>query len=89
MNDLGRRMRLAIQASRMIQRDVAAKTGVHESGLSRYVNGKQIPMADYLTAFVNVTGCDGHWLLTGQGEVRYTSRGEAAKILKEARRVLG
>lgn len=89
MNELGRRMRLAIQASEMMQREVAERSGVHESALSRYVNGKQIPMADYLTAFVTVTSCDGHWLLTGEGDVRYTSRSDAAKILKEARRVLG
>lgn len=36
--------------------------------VARYLRGDAIPDAATLSAFVKSTGCNGHWLLTGEGQ---------------------
>jgi len=63
---IGARMEHAVTVTGLTQREVAALSGTSESTLSRYINGRQTPGSGYLARFVEVTGADGHWLLTGQ-----------------------
>ena len=39
-----------------------------ESTMHNYLNGATLPSSDFLEVVVNLTGCNGHWLLTGEGE---------------------
>lgn len=43
------------------------RCGLTSNSLNRYLDG-QLPKLDVLQKIVEATGCNGHWLLTGEGE---------------------
>jgi len=40
-----------------------------ESTMHNYLNGTTLPTSDFLEAVVNLTGANGHWILTGKGDM--------------------
>lgn len=46
---------------------IRERTGLKYDKVSRIINGWQQPKADTLARIVRLTGCDAHWLLTGEG----------------------
>ena len=61
------RVAQAIEASTLSRKEIAARVGTDESRVSRWVNRKERVGARYIVALTEVVGCDGHWLLTGEG----------------------
>lgn len=48
--------------------ELARKTGVPRSTLETYLSGLAEPKAERLATICRITGVNGHWLLTGEGE---------------------
>lgn len=57
------------------------------SQANKWWNGKAIPDRDSLVRIIQVTGCNGHWLLTGAG-LPWTPPGEADTLLVQVRELL-
>jgi predicted XRE-type DNA-binding protein len=66
---LADRIREAIKRSGLSQREIARRMGVSETSVNQWVRKKApaLPGWTHLVAFVRVTQCNGHWLVTGQG----------------------
>lgn len=50
--------------------ELARQSGVPRSTLETYLSGLAEPKALRLAAICKVSGVSGHWLLTGEGEIR-------------------
>ncbi len=48
----------------------ARATGIPRSTLETYISGKATPKPDRLAAICQILNINGHWLLTGEGEMR-------------------
>lgn len=60
----GQRLRQAFGHAKYA--DIAAKIGVSEPAIKKYMAGR-VPDADKLLVIAGVTNCNLHWLLTGEG----------------------
>jgi transcriptional regulator with XRE-family HTH domain len=70
----GQRLAQAIEASPYDQKTVAEKIGASESQVSRWVrskgNDESAPQGRFLVQLPKLLDISGHWLLTGEGEMR-------------------
>jgi transcriptional regulator with XRE-family HTH domain len=64
MSPFGERLRQAFNNAS--NAEIARKLGVSEPAIGNYVKGR-IPDADKLLQISTLTGCNLHWLLTGEG----------------------
>lgn len=48
----GSDLKFAMKSAKVSQRELALRSGLNQSTISRYINGEQIPT---LTAFINIT----------------------------------
>lgn len=59
--------RLKAAFNNAVNIEIADKLGVTEGAVSNYVRGR-IPDAEKLLEIANITKCNLHWLLTGEGD---------------------
>ena len=64
MNSFGERLRAAFNNAK--NAEIARKIGVSESAVKNYLDGR-VPDGEKLVRIANLTNCNLHWLLTGQG----------------------
>lgn len=69
----GQRLRLAFGNAKYAQ--IAEKMGVSEATIKVYMAGR-VPDADKLAKIAELTNCNLHWLLTGQGDVLFAGLGD-------------
>jgi transcriptional regulator with XRE-family HTH domain len=60
------RIKQTIEHSGLSQRDFAARVGVHESQVSRWMNDKSAPDVESLQKIASVGGVDLDWLASGK-----------------------
>lgn len=71
--ELGERHKIfRTKVLKKIQTDVVNETGLSQSTISNYDKG-QLPNKEYIN-YLSKNGCDLHWLLTGEGEMKYGKR---------------
>lgn len=66
----GERLKKAFGNAKQVE--IARKMGVSESAVKNYVAGR-VPDAEKLLLIKNLTNCNLHWLLTGEGDDLYTT----------------
>lgn len=76
--DFGKRLKLAF--GNASNQEIARKLGLSAPAIQNYVSGR-VPDGDKLLQIAEVTKCDLHWLLTGEGEREF---GQRAVDLNEA-----
>lgn len=64
-------------------RAFAEHVGVPHSSYDSWEKGKREPSAGAMSSIVNATGCNAHWLLTGEGEPMPDSRPKPYKSVRE------
>lgn len=81
----GDRLRAALRAKRVSQRELAARIGVTEAAVSRYVNGDRFPRADTAAAIADVLCVHSDELLYGtpvDPTIAHAEINEALEILR-------
>ncbi len=73
------RIRIAAEKTGTAATALGATVGVAKRTWQRYLAG-QTPPSDVLARVAEVTGADGHWLLTGQGDPPPLDRARGALI---------
>ena len=61
-------MRIREARNQLSQRELGNRIGVTDTTVSSWERGVTEPNASQTTAIVHATGCNEHWLLTGEGE---------------------
>jgi transcriptional regulator with XRE-family HTH domain len=87
----GDRLDAAIRASAWHGRtqELAERLGVSPGQLSRWRNDREPPPGGaYMVQLPGLLGVDGHWLLTGEGEMQRRAPGEAERRLELVREAL-
>jgi transcriptional regulator with XRE-family HTH domain len=77
-----------VVASGREQQAVAEAVGVSDGQFSRWVNDKGLPSGSALVQLPVELGCDGHWLLTGEGDMVRPEAGEAEWRIQRVRAAL-
>lgn len=85
---LGKRIKLAMDANRLTQKELAAELQVTPAKISNYVTGKNFPSVDILGEMSKVLGVSTDWLLNIEGkEQKFTfaayTQGDLAEMLFE------
>lgn len=81
----GDRLRALLRAKRVSQRELAARIGVTEAAVSRYVNGDRFPRADTAAAIADVLSVHTDELLYGtpvDPAIAHEEISEALEILR-------
>ncbi len=76
LQEFGERLRTLIRVLGVQQKEFAQKGGIGETTLTGYLKGRSQPARDILSNWVQEFKINGHWLLTGEGEV-FLSQGKA------------
>ncbi len=71
---LAERLRAARNKCSLSQKALAERLDIHELTYVKYEAGEREPKASVLAMFISETGVDGHWLLTGNGEMIVNDR---------------
>ncbi len=66
---LGQRLRMSRKSIRWIQKQIALELGITAKTVINYELGDRTPDGGILQKWVEITGCDPGWLLTGQGSM--------------------
>jgi transcriptional regulator with XRE-family HTH domain len=86
MKGLAGRMLEAFNASGLKRTSLAKACSTSRSRVEGWFKGQNVT-ADNLKAFIAATEVDGHWLLTGEGEMLRTGPDEAQLRIQRARKV--
>lgn len=62
-NELGKNIRELIRHKRMTQRELAERTGITTSSISRYIKGERIPNSEILVKIASALNTDTNSLL--------------------------
>ena len=73
------RLAIAIAASRLDQQQIEVEINAGAGQLSRWKGGTA-PSLEYLARLPSALGVSGHWLLTGQGDMRVPAVSDAARL---------
>lgn len=72
LTDFGERLGAARKAAGLSQEDLAEGLGLKrkpgQTQVSRWETGTEIPKGETLMKIRSLVECDGHWLLTGEGD---------------------
>ena len=63
------RIKKAREDKKMSQREMVKKLEMYQTTLVTYETGRREPRVGFLTGLMRETGVDGHWLLTGKGDM--------------------
>ena len=66
---LGQRLRVSRKSIRWTQKQIAQGLGLTAKTVINYELGDRTPDGGVLQKWVDITGCDAGWLLTGQGSM--------------------
>jgi len=83
-----RRLALAVEQSRLRQREIAKRLGGREATVSDWMAGRTAPNLDQLLRLPGLLNVSGHWLLTGAGPMRPVPHHEAINALIEIARIV-
>lgn len=68
-NDMGLKIATILRQQKMRQKDLAARTGITESAISKYISGKMTPRADTLTRIAAALHTSSDYLIgVGTGD---------------------
>ena len=81
MNQLGERLRTALEAAGMTQRELAGALEVSEQAVNSWVADRKRPSAANVDAVAALLGVDRGWLLTG------SKRLDESAVLEELRQI--
>ena len=73
--DWAQRLTKVRNAKGFSQRPFAKKLGINHSTLIKYEQGETKPKIDVLIEICKMTKINGHWLLTGEGEMEENKNG--------------
>lgn len=71
---IAERLTQLFELSKVVPKNLLKEISQSEKTMYNYLSGNTIPSADFLTIVVAYTKCNGHWLLTGVGDI--FSKGE-------------
>lgn len=71
MTTFNSRLREVVDLQRLTNRDVAAKIGVSSTNVNNILKGDNKPNVETVAKLVEALGVNGHWLLTGEGEMMW------------------
>jgi transcriptional regulator with XRE-family HTH domain len=63
------RIRKARENKKISQREMVKRLEIYQTTLVTYETGKREPRVGFLKGLIRETGVDGHWLLTGKGDM--------------------
>ena len=75
----GGRLKRAIDASPLDQKRLAEVLGVREATVTAWVKGTP-PKGEHLLRLPGMLGVNGHWLLTGEGDMRLPEGDEGMRL---------
>ena len=81
MDQLGERLRTALDNAGMTQRELAAALGVSEQAVGTWVSNRKRPSAANVDAATSLLGVNRVWLLTG------SKRLDESAVLEELRQI--
>ena len=68
-NDMGLKIATILRQQKMRQKDLAARTGITDSAISKYISGKMTPRADTLTRIAAALHTSSDYLIgVGTGD---------------------
>lgn len=73
---IAERLAYLFELSKVVPKNLLKEIPQSEKTMYNYLSGSTIPSADFLSIVVAYTKCNGHWLLTGTGNI--FSEGENA-----------
>lgn len=82
MQNFSERLLLSLRESALTKGELAKKTGVALSTVSRWFNGTSHPRGDTLLQLASLLGANAHWLLTGEGKQKTPSQ-EAIETVRQ------
>ena len=77
IRELCRRIAFSISVRQLSQSEVARRVGCQQSVVSEWINGGRAPSGLYLLRLPEALEVNGHWLLTGEGELDDTPANDA------------
>lgn len=87
---LGQRIRAGREWVGLTQAEAAVQLEVSSPAIvSNWENDQSVPEGRTLVIMPGVFGVDGHWLLTGEGEMVLSPPTEAERLVRAARELFG
>jgi len=83
-----RRLALAVEQSKLRQREIAERLGVREATVSDWMTGRTAPNVDQLVRLPGILNVSGHWLLTGAGPMRPVEQHAAVEALVQIAQIV-
>lgn len=76
-NYTANRIKSVLDYKKIDRKALAKQIDQSESTMYNYLDGTTSPRADFLQIVIEITGCNGHWLLTGQGDMFFSRENSA------------